>query len=150
MKNFLRLCSLLCSVLVLQSSVHAEDVNEKARKITVQVSVQADLLPNDAEQWVLYVYASKPGERLPLANFKGKLSELPNEITLHQSMYLLPHLTLDQAEQVVIVAKATKSKNPHQKSADDIIGYSLPVSFASGQHQAISMSIDQHDKTVKK
>jgi hypothetical protein len=136
----------------MQASAHAQEqvVDENERKITVQVSVQADLRPNDAEEWVLYVYASKPGERLPLANFKGKLSQLPSEIVLHQSMYLLPHLTLQQAESVVIVAKATKSKNPHQKSADDIIGYSVPVNFKSGSHQAISMSIDQHDKTIVK
>jgi len=39
-------------------------------------------------------------------------------------MYLLPHSTLQQAENVDIIAKANKSKNPHQKSSDDIIGYS--------------------------
>ena len=152
MKQFLMFCSFLLSTLLIQTSTQAQEqaADENARKITVQVDVQADLRPNDAEEWVLYVYASKPGERLPLANFKGRLSQLPSEIVLHQSMYLLPHLTLKQAESVVIVAKATKSKNPHQKSADDIIGYSVPVNFKSGPHQAISMSIDQHDKTVVK
>lgn len=120
------------------------------RKITVQVNIAPELMPNDADDWVLYVYASKPGARLPLANFKGKLSQLPSKIELHQSMYLLPHLTLQQAENVVIVAKATKSKNPHQKSPDDIIGYSTPVNFESGPHQSVTMIIDQHDKALPK
>lgn len=152
MKQFLIICSLLLSTVLLQTSAQSQEqvADEKARKITVQVDIKAGLRPNDADDWVLYVYASKPGERLPLANFKGKLSQLPSEIVLHQSMYLLPHLTLQQAENVVIVAKATKSKNPHQKSADDIIGYSKPVTFKSGSHQTISMSIDQHDKTIVK
>ncbi|KXJ50769.1 MAG: hypothetical protein AXW17_10010 [Colwellia sp. Phe_37] len=152
MIKLLKLSSLLLATLLLQAPVKAqEQITEKpSRSVTVQVDIKQSLMPDDAEQWVLYVYASKPGERMPLANFKGKLSQLPSEIVLHQSMYLLPHLTLQQAENVVIVAKATKSKNPHQKSADDVIGYSVPVSFTSGPHQFISMSIDQHDKTVKK
>tara|TARA_R110002167_G_scaffold3583_4_gene17376 strand:+ start:16533 stop:17000 length:468 start_codon:yes stop_codon:yes gene_type:complete len=150
--KLLKLGSILLATLLLQMPVKAqEQVSDKlSRSVTVQVDVKQSLMPNDAEQWVLYVYASKPGERLPLANFKGKLSQLPSEIILHQSMYLLPHLTLQQAENVVIIAKATKSKNPHQKSADDIIGYSVPVSFTSSPHQTISVSIDQHDKTVNK
>lgn len=152
MIKLLKLGSILLATLLLQMPVKAqEQVSDKlSRSVTVQVDVKQSLMPNDAEQWVLYVYASKPGERLPLANFKGKLSQLPSEIILHQSMYLLPHLTLQQAENVVIIAKATKSKNPHQKSADDIIGYSVPVSFTSSPHQTISVSIDQHDKTVNK
>ncbi|MGB1261833.1 MAG: c-type cytochrome biogenesis protein CcmI/CycH [Cognaticolwellia sp.] len=125
-----------------------EQVAEKANRIiTVQVNIKPELMPNDAQEWVLYVYAAKPGERLPLANFKGKLSQLPSEIVLHQSMYLLPNLTLQQAQNVVIVAKATKSKNPHKKSADDIIGYSTQVNFDNGAHQSVSMIIDQHDKS---
>lgn len=148
LSNFLLLTSLL--TLFGQSAAMAqEQVAEQAsRKIIVKVDIQEDLIPSDAEQWVLYVYASKPGARLPLANFKGKLSQLPSEIVLHQSMYLLPHLTLQQAEHVVIIAKATKSKNPHQKSSADIIGYSSAVSFSSGPEQNVSMTIDQHDKTV--
>jgi hypothetical protein len=145
-------CSFLLSTLLIQTSTQAQEqaADENARKITVQVDVQADLRPNDAEEWVLYVYASKPGARLPLANFKGKLSQLPSEIVLHQSMYLLPNLTLQHAENVVIVAKATKSKNPHQKSPDDIIGYSTSVNFESGPHQSVTLSIDQHDKALPK
>jgi len=140
---------LFFAILIVQTPIKAEEAIP-SRQITVQVDINKDLVPSNTEEWVLYVYASKPGERMPLANFKGKLSQLPREIVLHQSMYLLPHLTLQEAESVVIVAKATKSKNPHQKSVDDIIGYSVPLNFNSGPHQAISMIINQHDKTVLK
>jgi hypothetical protein len=142
--------SILFSTIFWQSPVKAnEQLLEKlSRKVTVQVSIQDALIPKDVDEWVLYVYASQPGTRLPLANFKGRLSDLPREVVLHQSMYLLPHLTLQQAESVVIIAKASKSKNPHQKSSQDIIGYSTAVSFKSGPEQMVSMIIDQHDKTV--
>ena len=152
MKISLILSNILLATLLLQTPVTAQEqkAEKSSRSITVQVGIHKDLVPSDAEDWVLYVYASKPDARLPLANLKGKLSQLPSEVVLHQSMYLLPHLTLQQAESVVIVAKATKSKNPHQKSADDIIGYSMPVNFDSGPHQAINMTINQHDKAVPK
>ena len=95
MKQFIMLCGFLLSTLLVQSSVQSQEQvgNENARTVTVQVDVQAKLRPNDADEWVLYVYASKPGERLPLANFKGKLSQLPSEIILHQSSVL--HVVLE-------------------------------------------------------
>ncbi len=152
MRICISFCFLFWSIIGLSAAANAQEqtADKPARKVTVQVNISPELMPNDADDWVLYVYASKPGARLPLANFKGKLSQLPSEVVLHQSMYLLPHLTLQQAENVVIVAKATKSKNPHQKSSDDIIGYSTPVNFATGPHQSVTMSIDQHDKALPK
>ncbi|WP_281556829.1 hypothetical protein [Thalassomonas sp. RHCl1] len=116
-----------------------------SRTITVQVNIAQNLLPDDAENWTLYVYAAKPNTRLPLANFKGKLSQLPGEVLLDESMYLLPHLTLRQAEEVVIVAKASKSKNPHKKSAEDIIGYSGALSFSLADKLEANVIIDRHD-----
>lgn len=141
------ICCLFLSMITLAGQVSASD---EMRKISVKVELDKTLVPDNSHEWILYVYATKPGARLPLANYKGKLSELPSEIVLLESMYLLPHLTLKQAEQVVIVAKATKSKNPHQKSAEDLIGYSQPITFTSGAHQHVSMAIDQHDKAIEK
>ncbi|SEL88457.1 hypothetical protein SAMN05216262_12912 [Colwellia chukchiensis] len=150
MRKILLLTSALLVCLLMPNLTQAETkvTKQASRSIHVQLDIASDLMPEDADDWVLYVYATKPGTRLPLANFKGKLSQLPSEIALHQSMYLLPHLTLQQAERVVVVAKATKSKNPHQKSADDLIGYSASVDFQSGPAQSVTMIIDQHDKVV--
>ena len=130
--------------------VMAEATETPMRKIDVDVSIAADLMPDDAELWTLYVYAARPDTRLPLSNFKGKLNDLPKHITLTQSMYLLPHLTLKQADEVVIVAKATKSKNPHQKSAEDLIGYSSKVSFALGAAQTARVEIKSADQAKEK
>ncbi|WDE13518.1 hypothetical protein [Thalassomonas haliotis] len=150
MKKRLAMACLLLPFLTFSAST-AETKQAQLRKeqgrraIQVQVDIAENLLPKDAEIWTLYVYAAKPDTRLPLANFKGKLSRLPGEVLLDESMYLLPHLTLKQAEEVVIVAKASKSKNPHQKSADDIIGYSGLLSFSSADQLKAKVVIDQHD-----
>ncbi|WDE09170.1 hypothetical protein SG34_030875 [Thalassomonas viridans] len=143
MKKLWALCCLLLPLCTF--SAQADEAKKGHRTIAVQVKMAQNLTPVDAELWTLYVYAAKPNTRLPLANFKGKLSQLPTEVLLDESMYLLPHLTLKHTEEVVIVAKASKSKNPHQKSNEDLIGYSGPLSFSSGDKLATSIVIDRHD-----
>mgnify|MGYP003638309275 FL=1 len=121
----------------------AEAHNE--RKITVEVKIAEDFVPKNIEEWTLYVYAAMPNSRVPLANFKGKLSELPKKVELLESMYLLPHMTLQQADKVVVIAKATTSTDPHKKLAEDIIGYSQPINFSAGAHQKSQVIISQFD-----
>lgn len=128
-----------------QQQVNAQEF----REISVSIDIDKSLIPKNAEQWTLYIYATKIGERLPLALAKTKLNKLPMTTIINESMYLLPHLTLKQTEEVVIVAKATKSDNPHQKSADDIIGYSAKVSFASGNKQKAVVTINKRDAYKK-
>ena len=91
-----KLFLLLSSVFLMLSTslVHADSAQDSARKVIVDVQIDKAIMPADAENWTLYVYAAKPTTRLPLANYKGKLSELPKKITLTESMYLLPEQTL--------------------------------------------------------
>ena len=138
--------ALVCMLIASFFSVAEQTDKAEPRIVNVQVDIAPSLLPEDAQDWILYVYAAKPNTRLPLANYKGKLSELPARIELNESMYLLPHLTLKQAEEVVIIAKTTKSENPHQKSRDDFIGYSQKISFVDGEQLNVAVTIDQRDK----
>ncbi len=66
-------------------------------------------------------------------------------------MFLLPELTLKQTEKVIIIAKATKSKNPHDKSNSDIIGTSEELSFNHTNQLSTKVSINKFDhfKSVK-
>ncbi|WDE00762.1 hypothetical protein [Thalassomonas actiniarum] len=148
MKKLLAVACLLLPFLAFSGQQGKSDqawAEKGSRAITVQVNIAQHLLPEDADNWTLYVYAAQPNTRLPLANFKGKLSQLPGEVILDESMYLLPHLTLRQAEEVVIVAKASKSKNPHKKSAEDVIGYSGALNFSLADKLEASVTIDQND-----
>jgi len=55
--KLLKLSSLLLATLLLQAPVKAqEQITEKpSRSVTVQVDIKQSLMPDDAEQWVLYV-----------------------------------------------------------------------------------------------
>lgn len=147
MKKMITFCLFLLPLLSVTANTvtkaKAEAHNE--RKITVEVKIAEDFVPKNIEEWTLYVYAAMPNSRVPLANFKGKLSELPKKVELLESMYLLPHMTLQQADKVVVIAKATTSTDPHKKLAEDIIGYSKPINFSAGAHQKSQVIISQFD-----
>jgi len=147
MKTLIALLSLCFSATIFAhaDTEKAAEKKQTLREVSVDVSINSELMPENPKEWILYIYASQPGARLPLALAKTTLDKLPMKTTLNESMYLLPHLTLKQAEDIVIIAKATKSDNPHRKSKEDMIGTSQGVSFASGPHQSTNVVIDNQD-----
>lgn len=123
----------------------AYTLGNESKLITVSVDIEKSLVPENADNWPLYIYAARPNTRLPLSSFKGKFSDLPITVTLDESMYLLPELTLKDAEEVIVVAKISKNLDPHKKSAQDLIGFSQVVSFKQGLKQKLSLTINQND-----
>ncbi|WP_196138349.1 hypothetical protein [Aliikangiella sp. G2MR2-5] len=139
----------LCIGTALAFPFLAYTLSPTGKTIKVSVSIKQNLLPEKSDGWPLYIYAARPNTRLPLSSYKGKVSDLPISITLDESMYLLPELTLKDAKQVVVVAKISKSTDPHKKSEQDLIGFSRIVSFDQGLNQQVSLVIDQTDKITK-
>lgn len=139
----------LCSISA-KANLESDNAIDEYRKITVEINIEQSLMPKNSDEWILYVYAVKPKTRLPLASFKGKLSQLPATIILDESMYLLPHLTLKQAESVVIIAKATTNIDPHQRSDEDLIGYSPVINFSLTAKQQSKITIADYDINLKK
>lgn len=121
-------------------------LDSQPKSIEVNVDVSKSLIPENAENWPLYVYAARPNTRMPLSSFKGKFSDLPLKIALNESMYLLPELTLKDAEEVIVVAKVSKSLDPHKKSTEDLIGFSGILSFKDSKTHKIVLTIDQNDQ----
>lgn|GEM_PF-1213997 len=138
---------LVCLAFLLSAFATLAD-GSSSKKIFVSVSVDPAILPDNSADWPLYVYAAKPNTRLPLSSFKAKLGDLPLEVTLDESMYLLPHLTLKDADQVVIVAKASKSQDPHKKSPEDLIEISPVVNFEKSAHLSLILQIKHTDSSV--
>ncbi len=136
----------LCIGALLGFPFLAYTLSSSEKIITVSVSVDKSLAQSAEPNWPLYVYAARPNTRLPLSTFKGKFSDLPLTLTLDETMYLLPELTLKDATEVVVVAKVSKNLDPHKKTNNDLIGFSSVLSFSNGNQQAIDLKIDQKDK----
>lgn len=116
------------------------------KSITVNVTIDENLAPENASEWTLYVYAARPNTRIPLSSYKTTLDKLPLEITLDESMFLLPAHTMKGVSEVVVVAKASKGEYTHKRNTEDLIGYSKTVSFASSPKQSINVEINENDK----
>jgi hypothetical protein len=119
---------------------------ETNKAITVIVTIDENLIPTNASEWVLYVYAARPNTRIPLSSHKTTLDKLPLEITLDESMFILPAHTMKDVSEVVVIAKASKGEYTHKRNTEDLIGYSKPVSFESGPKQSINVEINENDK----
>ncbi|TQV88741.1 c-type cytochrome biogenesis protein CcmI/CycH [Aliikangiella coralliicola] len=125
--------------------VNAQEKESNSKSLEITVSVKKELMTKSKKDWSLYVYAARPNTRLPLSSFKAKLGDLPMKITLDESMYLLPDLTLKNAQEVIVIAKASESSDPHHKSPNNLIGKSKVLSFSDSQNLSLSIVIDRKD-----
>lgn len=120
---------LMCLFSSLAHATDTESNSKTSKAITVNIAIDENLVPNNANDWSLYVYAALPNTRTPLSFHKTTLDKLPLEITLDESMFLLPTHTIKDVNEVVVVAKASKSEDAHKKSDADLIGISKNISF---------------------
>lgn len=125
----------------------ATDTEAKTNKtITVNVAIDENLAPKNASDWVLYVYAARPNTRIPLSYHKTTLDKLPLEITLDESMFILPTQTMNDVNEVVVIAKASKGEYTHKRNNEDLIGFSKHVSFERSPKQSVNVYINNNDK----
>lgn len=136
MKYFFLICGLLFSLVC---------VAQSPRQITVAVDIESEFLPAKPQDWTVYIYAAQPDSRLPLAALKTTLDKLPLQVTLKQSMFLLPTHTLNDFEQVVVSVTVSKDSDPHKHSAQDMIGRSNLVSFELSDELSLTVIVDQLD-----
>lgn len=125
----------------------AADTDENSNGVSVNISISAALRNTLDPQSVVYIFAravptnnAQPSGP-PLAVVKKKVADLPTTLTLDDSMAMMPQLSLSSAEQVVIVARISKSGNP-LKQADDIEKFVGPVDSNSSDAIDIVISAD--------
>lgn len=149
LSRFFRISTVL--MFLLSSLCYAADTTTNSelntnKSITVNVAIDENLAPENASEWVLYVYAARPNTRIPLSSYKTTLDKLPLEITLDESMFLLPAHTMKGVSEVVVVAKASKGEYSHKRNTEDLIGYSKTISFSSSPQQSINVEINENDE----
>ncbi len=96
--------------------------------LTVQVdlaeSVRAQASPGDS----VFIFArASAGPRMPLAVVRKTVADLPLTLTLDDSMAMAPQLALSQFDEVMLVARVSKSGGV-QAASGDLVGEIGPVS----------------------
>ena len=87
--------------------------------VTVRVALATQLEDKIQADQTLFIFAkAAKGPPMPLAVSKHKVSELPLQVSLDDSMAMMPELTLSAFDQVVISARISSSGQPLAQSGD--------------------------------
>jgi cytochrome c-type biogenesis protein CcmH len=110
--------------------------------ITGRVSLQAALKGQVGPDDTVFIFARAPtGSRMPLAILRKKVSDLPLDFKLDDSLAMSPAARLSSAQQVVVGARISKTGNA-MPSPGDFQVLSAPVAVgASGLKLEISEAV---------
>jgi cytochrome c-type biogenesis protein CcmH len=94
-------------------------VANSAAAITGNVSLSPALAGKVAPTDTVFILArAAPGPKMPLAVLRKQVKDLPLKFTLDDSMAMQPQLKLSGFQQVVVVARVSKSGTPMAQSGD--------------------------------
>ncbi|MDJ0956649.1 MAG: c-type cytochrome biogenesis protein CcmI [Arenicellales bacterium] len=128
------------------SSVSAQNTDREAqgqRKGLVKLTVSLDESLKDqvAGEDTLFILARAfDGPPIPLAVVRRQARDLPLTLALDDDMAMVPEMNLSKFDQVVVVAKISKSGDASTKSGD-LIGQVSPVS--PGQDTLVNVVISE-------
>jgi cytochrome c-type biogenesis protein CcmH len=90
-----------------------------AAAITGKVSLSKSLAANASPDDTVFILArAAQGPKMPLAVFRKQVKDLPLDFTLDDSMAMRPEMKLSGFDQVVVVARVSKSGTPMSQSGD--------------------------------
>lgn len=92
---------------------------DPAQAISGKVSLSPSLAGKVAPDDIVFILArAAEGPKMPLAVLRKQVKDLPLEFTLDDSMAMQPQLKLSGFEQVVVVARVSKSGTPMAQPGD--------------------------------
>ncbi len=98
-----------------------------AASIRGRVTLRAGLKDKVGPEDTVFIFARAPsGSRMPLAILKKKVSDLPLDFTLDDSLAMSPAARLSSAQQVIVGARISRTGNA-MPSAGDLQALSAPV-----------------------
>ena len=103
----------------LDKGVAAVKTAASAQAITGKVSLSKELLSKVSPDDIVFILArASEGPKMPLAVLRKQVKDLPLEFSLDDSMAMQPQLKLSGFEQVVVVARVSKSGTPMAQTGD--------------------------------
>ncbi len=84
-------------------------------KVSLSPSLEGKVKPSDT---IFILARAAEGPKMPLAAFRKQVKDLPMEFTLDDSMAMQPQMKISGFNQVVVVARVSKSGTPMAQSGD--------------------------------
>jgi cytochrome c-type biogenesis protein CcmH len=104
--------------------------------VTLSAALKSQADPNDT----LFVLArAAQGPKMPLAILRKQVKDLPFSFSLDDSMAMQPEMRMSNFDQVVVVARVSKSGNAMPQPGD-LMGMSKPLALGT---KGIKIDIDQ-------
>jgi cytochrome c-type biogenesis protein CcmH len=105
-------------------------------KVTLSDAVRAQAAPDDS----LFIFArAAEGPPMPLAVVRKKASELPVEVTLDDTMSMMPGTSIASFDRLVIGARVSKTGKP-TPTPGDLQGLTQPVAAKDGDSFAVEVN----------
>jgi cytochrome c-type biogenesis protein CcmH len=104
--------------------------------VTLSPSLKNQADPNDT---VFVLARAAQGPKMPLAILRKQVKDLPLSFSLDDSMAMSPQMKMSNFDQVVVVARVSKSGNAMSQPGD-LMGMSKPLALGS---TGIKIDIDQ-------
>jgi cytochrome c-type biogenesis protein CcmH len=103
----------------LDKGVAAVKMVASAQAITGKVSLSKELLSKVSPDDIVFILArAAEGPKMPLAVLRKQVKDLPLEFSLDDSMAMQPQLKLSGFDQVIVVARVSKSGTPMAQAGD--------------------------------
>lgn len=105
-------------------------------KVTLSDAVKAQAAPDDS----LFIFArAAEGPPMPLAVMRKKAGELPTEVTLDDTMSMMPGMSIASFDRLVIGARISKTGKP-TPTPGDLQGLTQPVAAKDGDSFAVEVN----------
>ena len=130
-----------------QPPVFEEDLTQEFAKssVRVQVSVDPAVVDQIGSGDTVFIFARAiEGPTIPLAAVKRQVQDLPLSLTLDDSMSMIPNMTISAFNEIVVIARTSKSGNPEDTSN---VYFGESETINPGENPEVSVIISQKYKS---